>query len=141
MMVLDTNVVSALMRAAPDRAVIAWLDGQPPESLWTTAITVFEVRFGIQALPAGKRRNALRGAFEDMLRSDLGGRVLDFDSPAAAASAEIAAKQRAAGRPVDVRDVQIAGIVAARRATLVTRNARHFEETGVGIVDPWGGGG
>jgi len=141
MMVLDTNVVSALMRAAPDRAVIAWLDGQPPESLWTTAITVFEVRFGIQALPAVKRRNALRGAFEDMLSSDLGGRVLDFDSPAAAASAEIAAKRRAAGRPVDVRDVQIAGIVVARRATLVTRNARHFEETGVGIVDPWGGGG
>jgi predicted nucleic acid-binding protein len=135
--VLDTNVLSALMRAEPDPAVVRWLDLQPAKSLWTTAVTLFEVRYGILALPAGKRRKALQDGFEALLRLDLEGRVLDFDSGASTAAAEIAARNRAAGRTVDIRDVQIAGIVASRRGALATRNARHFEATGIAIVDPW----
>ena len=137
MIVLDTNVLSALMRAQPDPAAVRWLDLQPAKSLWTTAVTLFEVRYGILALPAGKRRKSLHDAFEALLRLDLEGRVLDFDAGASAAAAEIAARNRAAGRTVDVRDVQIAGIVASRRGTLATRNARHFDSTGIAIVDPW----
>ena len=137
MIVLDTNVLSALMRERPERPVIEWLDRQPAESLWTTAITLFEVRFGIRSLPAGRRRNALRDAFEEMLATDLGRRVLEFDDSAAAAAGEIAARRRAEGRPVDMRDVQIAGTVAARRGTLATRNRRHFVGAGIDVVDPW----
>ena len=137
MIVLDTNVISALMQSAPDRSVVTWLDQQPATSLWTTAVTLFEIRYGILALPAGRRRTTLSDAFERMLRLDLEGRVLDFDADASASAAEIAARSRARGRPVDVRDVQIAGIVASRRGTLATRNVRHFELTGIGLMDPW----
>ena len=137
MIILDTNVLSALMREPADREVIAWLDGQPAESLWTTAITVFEIRFGIGTLPAGKRRKMLEAAFEGMLAGELGGRVLSFDDGAAATAAVIAARLRASGRPVDMRDVQIAGIAAARRGTVATRNRRHFADTGIELVDPW----
>ena len=139
MIVLDTNVLSALMRERRERVVVEWLDRQPTESLWTTAITLFEVRYGIRSLPAGKRRTALQGGFEAMVSGDLGGRVLEFDDAAATAAAEIAARHRSDGRPVDMRDVQIAGIVAARRGTLATRNRRHFADTGVELVDPWDG--
>lgn len=137
MIVLDTNVLSALMRRAPERTVVAWLDRQPAESIWTTSVTVFEIRFGIAILPEGERREALGAAFDRMLAEDLCGRVLDFDGAGAQAAAAIAAHLRSIGRPVDMRDLQIAGIVAARRATLATRNARHFGETGIAIADPW----
>ena len=137
MIVLDTNVISALMRSQPDQAVIAWLDRQPAESIWTTAITVFEIRFGLAILPSGKKRDALETAFDQALREDLGGRVLDFDATAAHEASRIAAHLRAAGRTTEIRDVQIAGITLARRGTLATRNTRHFVHTGVSLVDPW----
>jgi predicted nucleic acid-binding protein len=100
---------------------------------------VFEVRVGFEILPLGRRRASLREQFESVVRDDLQGRVAPFDSAAAEASARIAAQQRRAGRPVEIRDVQIAGIVAARRATLATRNTRHFADTGIALVDPWTG--
>ena len=137
MIVLDTNVLSALMRAEPDRAVVRWLDGLAPESMWITSITLFEVQFGIDALPDGERRTALQNAFHQAVYVDMQGRILDFDAPAAAAAGTIAARQHALGRPVDMRDAQIAGIIAARRATLATRNVRHFADTGLALVDPW----
>lgn len=137
MIILDTNVLSALMRAAPDVPVIDWLDRQPPESVWITSVTLFEARFGLNLLPKGRRRQALESAFDHLLEDDLENRVLDFDSAAAAAAAVLAATRQKAGRPVDVRDTQIAGIALARRATLATRNVRHFRDLKVPVVNPW----
>jgi len=137
MIVLDTNVVSALMRAEPDIAVLRWLDRQPAESLWLSSITVLEVLLGIALLPAGRRQRALLQAFEALVAEDLGGRVLDFDA-AAARAATLAAQRRRAGRMVDLRDTQIAGIALARHAAVATRNTRHFKDLSVPVVDPWG---
>jgi toxin FitB len=137
LILLDTNVLSALMRRETDPVVVAWLDAQPPESIWTTPITVFEIRFGIEILAKGRKRKALEEAFASALDEDFGGRILAFDQAAADAAAAIAARQREAGRPVEIRDVQIAGIAAARKATLATRNTRHFDGTGIALVDPW----
>jgi toxin FitB len=135
--ILDTNVLSALMRDRPDAAVIAWLDEQPAESIWTTSITVLEVRTGLELLRASRRRTQLEDAFDQLLRDDLDGRVLAFDTAAANAAGVAAAAAQRRGRSVEIRDCQIAGIAIARRATLATRNVRHFEPLGVTVVDPW----
>lgn len=137
MIILDTNVLSALMRTAPEAPVVAWLDRQPAESVWITSITLFEVRLGLALLPTGRRRQTLEAAFARLLKEDLENRVLDFDSAAAADAALLAAERQKAGRPVDMRDTQIAGIALARHATLATRNVRHFGDLKVPIVDPW----
>jgi predicted nucleic acid-binding protein len=137
MIVLDTNVLSALMRKAPEGPVVAWLDRQPAESVWITSITMFEARLGLALLPSGRRRQALEAAFARLLEEDLQNRVLDFDSAAATEAASLAAERQKAGRPVDIRDTQIAGIALARRATLATRNVRHFADLKVPVVDPW----
>lgn len=137
MILLDTNVLSALMRRDPEPRVVAWLDRLPAESVWTTSITVFEVRFGLELLAAGKRRRMLEEAFAQALEEDFENRVLPFDPTAAQAAGRIAAEHRKAGRTVEIRDVQIAGIVAARKATLATRNLRHFEGLGLALVNPW----
>ena len=126
-----------MMRAADEPAVESWLDAQPPESVWTTTITVFEIRFGLTLLARGRRRARFEAAFERAIDDVLGGRVLAFDRTAAEAAAAIAAERRRIGRPVDIRDVQIAGIAAARKATLATRNTRHFEGLGIALVNPW----
>jgi len=135
--ILDTNVLSALMRTIPDAAVLEWLDRQPADSVWITSITLFETRFGLALLPAGRRRQVLEAAFDDLLKEDLENGVLDFDSAAATAAASLAAARQKSGRPVDMRDTQIAGIVLARRATLATRNIRHFVDLKISIIDPW----
>ncbi|MSP80978.1 MAG: PIN domain-containing protein, partial [Rhodospirillales bacterium] len=127
MILLDTNVISALMRRESDPAVVGWLDRLPAESVWITSITIFEVRFGLDLLAAGRRRRQLEEAFVKALAEDFENRVLAFDRAAAEAAAGIAARERRAGRTIEIRDVQIAGIAAARRATLATRNVRHFE--------------
>ena len=137
MIILDTNVLSALMRTIPDAAVLHWLDRQPAASVWITSITLFETRFGLALLPAGRRQQVLEAAFDDLLREDLENRILDFDSAAATAAASLAAARQKSGRPVDMRDAQIAGIVLARRATLATRNIRHFVDLKISIIDPW----
>jgi len=134
---LDTNVVSALMRRDHDPVVVAWLDRQPAESIWTTSITVFEVRLGLELLVTGRRRRFLEEAFAKALEEDFEGRVLPFDQAAADAAGRIAAERSRVGRTVEIRDVQIAGIAAARKATLATRNLRHFEGLGLSLVDPW----
>jgi len=137
MIILDTNVLSALMYTRPEAPVVAWLDRQPAESVWITTITLFEARLGLALLPTGRRRQTLEAAFARLLKEDLENRVLDFDSAAAAEAAALAAKRQKAGRPVDMRDTQIAGIALARRATLATRNVRHFGDLKIPIVDPW----
>jgi len=135
--ILDTNILSALMRQAPEAAVVHWLDRQPADSVWITSVTLFEVRLGLAILPRGRRRHALESAFEQLLAEDLEDRVLAFDSAAAAESASLAAERQKAGRPVDFRDTQIAGIALSRRATLATRNTRHFQDLRVAVVNPW----
>ncbi len=137
MIVLDTNVISALMRQEVDPVVVEWLDRQPSDSAWTTAVSVFEIQFGLELLTPGRRRRRLEDAFARALVEDFEGRILPFEQQAAREAALIAARQRRAGRPVEIRDAQIAGIVAARRATLATRNARHFANLGIVLVDPW----
>lgn len=137
MIVLDTNVLSVLMRAPSDKHVASWLDTQPAEQVWTTSITVFEVHFGLLTLPSGRRRTALQRAFDALLTEDLDGRVFVFDQAAAVQAAAIAARLKTLGRPVDIRDIQIGGIVAARQAALATGNTRHFQHMSIALIDPW----
>ena len=139
MIILDTNVLSALMRTAPEPTVVAWVDQQAADDVWITSITLFEARFGLALLPAGRKRRALEAAFRKLVEEDLENRVLGFDQPAAEAAAELAAERQQDGRPVDMRDTQIAGIAVARRATIATRNVRHFDGLSVPVVDPWTG--
>ena len=137
MIILDTNVLSALMQQQADAQVVAWLDDQPAESVWLTSITVFEARYGLALLAPGKRRTTLQERFERLIHDDLENRVLMFDANAAAQAAILAAQRKARGRPVDMRDTFIAGIALARRAQLATRNLRHFDDLSVAVVDPW----
>ena len=137
MILVDTNVLSAMMRVAVEPSVERWFDAQPPESIWTTTITIFEIRFGLALLAPGRRRDRLYDAFDRAIDEILGGRVLPFDRTAAERAAAIAAKRRVIGRTVEIRDVQIAGIAAARKATLASHNIRHFENFGIVLVDPW----
>ena len=137
MIILDTNVLSALMRTAPEATVVAWLDRQPAESVWITSITLFEARLGLGLQPSGRRRQTLEAAFARLLLEDLENRVLDFDSAAAIEAASLAAERQKNGRSVDMRDTQIAGIAVARRATLATQNIRHFADLKISIVNPW----
>ena len=138
MIILDTNVLSALMRHSPEPAVVAWMDRQPRTSLWTTSVTVLEVRFGLQILPGGKRRSALMQAFDSLLEK-IGGRVAGFDLEAAEQAGDLMASRHKKGRPVELRDTMIAGIVLSRHATLATRNVQHFQDASVPLVDPWSG--
>lgn len=136
MIVLDTNVLSGLMEPG-DSKVVAWLDKQPAQSIWTTAVTIFEIRFGIALLPPGRRQRQLGDAFAKVLDEDLQGRILPFDHEAAVEATKRAAERRAIGKLLDFRDIEIAGIVSARRATLATRNVRHFQDLRIDLVDPW----
>ncbi len=136
MIILDTNILSALMRQTPDRNVIDWLDRQPRTSVWTTSVTILEIRFGLQALPAGKRRSLLIQAFEAAL-DKIGDRVASFDADAARQAGDLMASRQKKGRPIDLRDAMIAGIVLARHATLATRNTAHFEGIAAPLANPW----
>jgi predicted nucleic acid-binding protein len=135
MTILDTNVLSALMRQTPDENVVAWLDEQPRSSIWTTSISVLEVRFGLQIMPAGKRRSFLIQGFEALL-DKIGQRVAVFDAAAAQQAGDLMASRHKKGRPGDLRDTMIAGIVLAHRATLATRNTVHFDDLAVSVINP-----
>ena len=137
MIVLDTNVLSALMQQRPDAQVVAWLDKQAAESIWISTVTLFEARYGLALLASGRRKKLLIERFEQFLEEDLESRVLSFDTQAANQAAQLAAERKARGRPVDMRDTIIAGIALARRATLATRNTRHFDDLSVPVVNPW----
>jgi predicted nucleic acid-binding protein len=134
---LDTNVISAFIRPEPEQAVLSWLDLQPPESMWTTSISVYELRFGVELLAFGRRRQLLEEAVIKALEEDFDGRVIPFDEPAAQAAGRIGAARRRLGRTVEIRDLQIAGIAIARKASIATRNIRHFEGLGIDLINPW----
>ena len=137
MIVLDTNVLSALMQQQPDARVVAWLDRQSAESVWISSITLFEARYGLALLASGRRKKLLLERFDQFLEGDLENRVLQFDHIAATHAAQLAAERKARGRPVDMRDTFIAGIAVARHATVATRNTRHFDDLPVPVVNPW----
>ena len=137
MIVLDTNVLSALMRKIPEPEVIHWLDAQPAELIWTTSISVYEIRFGLNILEDGRRKKQLQQAFETILSEDLAKRVLDFDTASASEAALISAEGRKQGTSIEVRDALIAGSVRSRRAVLATRNISHFQYTNITLINPW----
>ena len=137
MILLDTNVLSALMQQAPDAQVVAWLDDQPADSIWLSSITLFEARYGLALLSDGQRKNALAQRFEAIVHDDLQYRVLFFDINAAQQAAQLAADRKTRGRPVDMRDTFIAGIALAQRAAIATRNVKHFDDLSVPVINPW----
>jgi toxin FitB len=134
---LDTNVLSALMRDPAEAVVVAWLNGQDPARIWTTAITAFEIRFGLARMAQGRARQALEAAFEGLLREDLAGRVAPLDRAAAEEAGRLAAARQARGPTVDIRDTLVSGIALARRAAVATRNVRHYADLETGVIDPW----
>jgi len=137
MIILDTNILSAVMQEKRDRTIVAWLDRQAWESIWTTAITVFEIRLGLSTLTKGKRRVKLEEAFQQTLKNILEGRILPFDEGAALAAGELAAERRQHGIAVDMRDTQIAGIAIAKRSAIATRNTKDFKDLAVPVINPW----
>ncbi len=134
---LDTNVVSELIRRSPDSRVRAWAADQPLEDLFFSAVGEAELRYGAAILATGRRRATLIADIERMLRDAFATRILPFDSSAARAYALIAAGRRAAGRPVPPPDCQIAAIAHSRGMAVATRNVRDFEGMDIRIVDPW----
>ena len=139
MFVLDTNVVSELMRPAPDPGVEEWIASRRAALLFFSAVGEAELRYGVAILPAGRRRDALAAAVDGLVREDFAGRVLPFDSAAARAYAGIAAARRGVGRPVCQADCQIAAIAQTHGFAVATRNVRDFAVMGIEVVDPWTG--
>jgi toxin FitB len=137
MIVLDTNVLSELMRRAPAPPVLAWVDAQDPTTLAITAITAAELLYGVARLANGARKRTLDAAVRALVHEDFSNRVLPFDAAAAQYYADVVAERERAGRPVSSADGQIAAVCRCHGAALATRNGRDFEQTGVEIVDPW----
>ena len=136
MIVLDSNVLSAVMRDPPEQKVERWLDKQPSGSVWTTSITVFELRFGIELLEGGRQRSKLAHILELVLQR-FEDRIAPLDAEAARCTAELMAARQKRGRPQDLRDTMIAGIAVSLHATLATRNTAHFSDAGIPLVNPW----
>ena len=137
MIILDTNVVSELLRAAPAPTVEAWRAGQDGTDIYLTAISEAELRYGVAIMANSKRRTMLAEAVDGMLREDFRDRILPFDSAAADEYARIGADRRAAGRPISQFDCQIAAIARAHGAAMATPNIGDFEGCGVEVIDPW----
>ena len=137
MILLDTNVVSELMRSEPEPTVEAWVAGQPPKNLFLSTVSEAELRYGAAILPEGRRRETLLSSIEGMLRGAFGDRVLPFDREAARVYGDIAAMRRSSGRHVEPFDCQIAAIARSRGMTVATRNVSDFEGMGLDLVDPW----
>jgi toxin FitB len=139
MIILDTNVLSALMLNEPDVYVASWIDSHARMSVWTTSVTIFEIRYGLLTMPEGRRRTDRQVLFERLIEEKLERRILAFDHDAAEESALLMAARRRTGRAGELRDTMIAGIALAQRATLATRNVRHFDDLRVPVIDPWSG--
>jgi predicted nucleic acid-binding protein len=135
--VLDTNIVSKMLRVQLAPHVAEWLAAQAVSSLFTTSITQAAIYYGLSLLPAGRRRDRLQAAVRPIFEEDLHGRVLGFDAAAATAYADIATQRRAAGLPISQCDAQIAAIVRIHAADLATRNTRDFVDCGIGLIDPF----
>lgn len=137
MILLDTNVVSELMRPAPAEAVLTWFAAQDAADLYLSAIGEAELRRGAAMLPAGKRQKQLQAAIDAMIAEDFAGRILPFDSAAAQAFVLVFLERRAAGRPISLADCQIAAIARARQAAIATRDTADFAGCGIAVIDPW----
>ena len=137
MIVLDTNVLSELMKPAPSKRVVAWMAAEPAQGLYTTSVTQAEILHGVMLLPSGHRRRAFEKAAEEMFREEFAGRVLSFGSEAALPYARIVVDRRRAGRPISQFDAQIAAIALCTGAAVATRNVSDFEGCGVALVNPW----
>jgi len=137
MIIIDTNVISELLRPTPEPAVEAWLGEQDGLSIYLTAISEAELRYGVAIMISGKRRDGLGIAIDRILRDDMAGRILPFDSAAARAYADIAASRRSAGKPISQADCQIAAIARAHNAPVATRNTPDFEGCGIDLINPW----
>lgn len=137
MILIDTNVISELMRPNPAPAVLAWFGGQDATALCLSAVGEAELRRGTASLPDGKRRDRLIAEIDAMIAEDFEGRVLPFDCAAAQAFAAIFVDRRNAGRPISFPDCQIAAIAYASGAAMATRNVADFEGCGVEVIDPW----
>ena len=137
MILLDTNILSELMRPSPTTAVEEWLAGQMSASLFISAVTEAELRFGVALLPDGKRRSRLSEELDQMLAEDFADRILPFDSAAAVSYARIASERRESGRPIAEADAQIAAIARSRGAALATRNVTDFAGCGIDLINPW----
>jgi hypothetical protein len=137
MIVLDTNVISEIMLPAPNPRVLRWVDQQPPQSIWITTVTLYEIRYGLQSMPAGKKQTALLTLLERWLAEVVQHRIASFDQVAALQAANLGAALKLKGRPRDPRDTMIAGIVLASHATLATRNVKHFDDIAKSVVNPW----
>ncbi|MEA1052129.1 type II toxin-antitoxin system VapC family toxin [Lamprobacter modestohalophilus] len=139
MIILDTNVLSALMQKQPDVIVVEWLDKQAAETVWISSITQFEIQYGLDVLADGQRKTLLHQRFNELVQIDLANRIAVFDVRAANHAAHLAADRKRLGRPVDIRDTFIAGIVITHKATLATRNTKHFDDLPNPVVNPWAG--
>jgi predicted nucleic acid-binding protein len=137
MIVLDTNVLSEMLRPEPDARALEWLAAQPRAALFTTTITRGELLYGVRLLAEGRRKSSLLAAVEAIFDQDLAGQVLSFDTHAADAYAEIAASRKTAGKPVSQFDAMIAAITKSRGASLATRNVKDFVQCGIDVIDPW----
>jgi toxin FitB len=137
MILVDTNVISEPLRKTPDSVVVEWIDAQPLETLYLSAITVAELRFGVASLPTGKRRDRLHESMENRVLPLFTGRVLAFDLPASQAYAELMSRARAAGLAIGAADGYIAATAAANRMAVATRDAAAFEAAGIPVIGPW----
>lgn len=137
MIILDTNVLSELLRPAPDAHVITWMASQQRAALFTTSVTRGEILYGLRLLPTGRRRQTLWDNVMNIFNEDMAGQVLNFDSDAADAYAEIAADRKSQGRPISQFDAMIAAMARSRGASLATRNIRDFADCGVELINPW----
>jgi toxin FitB len=134
--IVDTNVLSALMRNVPDPQVASWMDQQPAGSLWTTSVSVLEIRVGIEIMPEGRKKAFLSERFERLL-DHIAHRVAVFGEESARLSARLTGTRQKQGRAMEIRDTMIAGIVLAHHARLATRNVGHFDDIAAKIVNPW----
>jgi predicted nucleic acid-binding protein len=137
LIVLDTNVVSELMRAEPAPAVMDWVNAQPSDQLWLCSVVVAELLYGVGRLPEGAHKRQLASAVEAMVFEDFAGRTLPFDLEAAAAYAQLVTQRKRAGEPIAMADAQVGAICAVHGATLATRNARDFAKLGLKLINPW----
>jgi predicted nucleic acid-binding protein len=137
MLILDTNVVSELMRSSPNDSVLSWVAACPAANLYTTIITQAEILYGIMLLSPGKRRAAFEAAADAMFSNEFAGRILLFGSDAVHPYARIASARSRSGRPISHFDAQIAAIAYSTGATIVTRNTRDFERCGIKVINPW----
>jgi predicted nucleic acid-binding protein len=134
---LDTNVVSEPLKLNPDPAVVAWIDAQVIETLYLSTVSVTELRYGIAVLPDGKKKESLRASLDERILPLFESRILPFDMEAAEICSELRARARAAGQSIGTPDSYIAGIAAAKRLTVATRDTQPFEATGVTVINPW----